>query len=108
MVPFHTARDADASRIIPILPIAGDILSLSILLTFTPFMRSNISPSFGFTVICFDTDRGRTSIFHLLFRLPDTTSRNTVYVHSFVKVYERLGPRLSSRRTHPFSRVHQI
>ena len=108
IVPLPIARDAEASRIIPIFPTVGEILSLSILLAFTPLISSMISPSFGFTEICFDIERGSTSVFPLLLRLPDITSKNTVYVHSFVNVYDILGPRLSSRRIPPFSRVHQI
>lgn len=102
------AREAEASSKTPIFPMAGDTFRVVILLTFTPFIKSTISPSFGFTEICFEIERGSTSIFPLLLRLPDMTSRNTVYVHSLVKRYDILGHRLSSRRNHPFSRVHQI
>lgn len=78
MVPFPMARDADASRITHIFPIAGEILRVFILLTFTPLMRRITSPNLGFTEICFDIERGSTSIFPLLFLLPEITSRNTV------------------------------
>ena len=78
IVPFPIARDADASRITPIFPIAGETLSVLILLTFTPLIRRIMSPNLGFTEICFDMERGSTSIFPLLFLLPEITSRNTV------------------------------
>ena len=78
IVPFPTARDAEASRITHIFPMAGEILRVLILLTFTPLIRRIISPNRGFTEICFDRESGSTSVFPLLFLLPEITSRNTV------------------------------
>lgn len=82
IVPFPIALEAVASKRIPILPILGLILRLERLLTLTPLIRRIISQSFGFTSICLLIESGSTSIFHLLFLLDETTSRNTVKVPS--------------------------
>lgn len=82
ILPFPIARDAVASNTTHIFQRVGFIFMLSRLLTFTPLMRRMISPSFGFTLILFDMDKGRTSVFPLLLRLPEITSRFTVNVHS--------------------------
>jgi hypothetical protein len=86
MVPFPLAREALASKSIPRFQIFGFILRLERFVAFTPLMSKITSQSFGLTSICFSTERGSTSVFHLLLRLPDTTSRNTVKVPSWEKV----------------------